>query len=341
METTKVEFRLTAATNVGYSRDHNEDNFTVNPDLTQKVWMIPETTGEPLVLGKNGCVFVVADGMGGHNAGEVASAIAVSEVARLFDEAPLSQISKNDAHIEHFLTDIICKADQAIRKHAKENPASKGLGTTIILVWVIGNRAHLAWCGDSRAYIYNKEAGLARFSKDHSYVQELVNKGLLDEEMAFDHPQSNLITRCLGDFPAETMPEYRSYYLQPGDFILLCSDGLCGYCRDEEIAKVLLQTSDDLYVCNQKLIEAALNAGGFDNITTALFQFVSCTTENIESDQSDSENESNEEKIEVDTVKLKNKEHTSTIASSRNKYILLVVLSLIIIACVVWWVLNK
>lgn len=334
MEIAKVEFRLTAATDVGFSRKHNEDNFTVNADLTQPDWLIPEVTTEPLVLGKYGCVFCVADGMGGQNAGEVASAIAVSEVARLFREADLELVSRDESKIESFLTNLIRKADKSIRKHAKEDPTSKGMGTTIILVWVIGCRAHLAWCGDSRAYIFNKNTGLNRFSKDHSYVQELVDKGLLDESLAFDHPDSNIITRCLGDFPAEVKPEYKSYYLQKDDFILLCSDGLCGYCRDEEIENVMVQTSDDIYSCNQKLIEAALNAGGYDNVTTALFQLVSYSKviaeENIPSAQATTNNEKPAEAIEPDTVQFKPKDKKKGM-SILTKLLIFIILVLAII----------
>jgi len=312
METTKVTFRLTAATDVGFSRDHNEDNFVVNPDLTQSEWFIPEAAEAPLVLGKYGCAFVVADGMGGHNAGEVASAIAIAEVAKAFRLADLARICQEDSRIESFLKGIITNADKAIRKHAKENPASKGMGTTIILVWVVECRAHLAWCGDSRAYIFNKNTGLNRFSKDHSYVQELVDKGLLTEDLAFDHPDSNIITRCLGDFPNEAKPDYKSYYLQPGDFVLLCSDGLCGYCRDVEIEDIMLQTCDDIYACNQRLIDAALNAGGYDNITTSLFELVSCSKVMVQSDNDSSDESGNSddeakevtvEEIELDTLK--------------------------------------
>lgn len=340
METTKVEFRLTAATHVGHRRNHNEDSFSVNPDLTLREWIVPDAVSEPLALGKNGCAFMVADGMGGRNAGEVASALAVSEIARLFNEAPLDEIRQNDDHIERFLIDVACQADKAIRNQAIACPESKGMATTIILVWVIDKRAHLVWCGDSRAYIFNKDTGLVRFSKDHSYVQHLVDLGMLDESSAFNHPKSNLITRCLGDVPAEVNPEYKSYYLEAGDYILLCSDGLCGYCRDEEIEKILRLNDDDLYKCNQKLIEIALNAGGFDNITTALFQLVSCVTKTVEPNQAEAVKESQKEELEVANFQHKALEHFKTIASSNIKYFVLVLLSLVSIACFVLWMLN-
>lgn len=307
-------FRLTAATDVGLSRPHNEDNFTLNADLTSDAWLIPEPSIEPIRMGKYGCVFAIADGMGGANAGEVASEIAVSEIAKMFSTSDLANISKDDKSIESFLKETVRKADKSIRKHASDVPASRGMGTTIVMVWVIGGMAHLVWCGDSRAYIFNHTSGLTRFSKDHSYVQELVDNGIINESQAFDHPDSNIITRCLGDSPTEVKPDYKSYYLQPGDFILLCSDGLCGYCRDEEIETILLQHTDDIYNCNIKLIEAALNAGGYDNITTALFQFISYSA-GQQNDMSDTASDANKE-IENVTLKPYRKSLLRTICSA-------------------------
>ena len=117
------------------------------------------------------------------------------------------------------------------------------MGTTIIFVWIIEDRAFLTWCGDSRGYIFNKETGLRRISNDHSFVQELVDAGKLDADLAFEHPNSNIVTRCLGDFSEKARPEFRSYTLQKGDYLLLCSDGLCGICRDEEIAQTMFEHS--------------------------------------------------------------------------------------------------
>mgnify|MGYP003460935347 FL=1 len=148
------------------------------------------------------------------------------------------------------------------------------MGTTLIFIWVHGTTAHMVWCGDSRAYIYNEETGLVRFSKDHSYVQQLVDEGKLDEDLAFDHPESNIITRCLGDFQDRAKPDYKTYELQAGDILLICSDGLCGLCRDEEILHIMQQTSTDIELCKQTLIQSALDAGGYDNVTLALFETV-------------------------------------------------------------------
>ncbi len=268
----KITFRLTAATDVGVVRTNNEDNFILNKDLTQKDWFVPQDTSSVLTLGRYGCVLVVVDGMGGLNAGEVASAIAVDSVKQFYDEADLSKVIKTEASIEKFMRDIVVKADAAIKKRVKEDSTTAGMGTTLIMVWVIQNRAHLVWCGDSRAYIFNPNSGLIRFSKDHSYVQQLVDEGKLDPELAFDHPNSNIITRCLGDFEGRAKPDYKSQQLNDGDIILLCSDGLCGLCRDEEIIEVLTQNNENLEQCKLQLIKHALAAGGYDNVTVALFQ---------------------------------------------------------------------
>lgn len=270
----RIKFRMTAGTNVGCVRTNNEDNFIINDNLSQSDWFLPQDTSQIISLSQDGCVLVVADGMGGLNAGEVASAIAIETVKQSFLDADLQKVAKTSKAIEKFMRDIVIKSDQAIKKHVKAHPETQGMGTTLIFIWVHGTTAHMVWCGDSRAYIYNDEKGLVRFSKDHSYVQQLVDDGKLDEDLAFDHPDSNIITRCLGDFQDRAKPDYKTYELQAGDILLICSDGLCGLCRDEEILHIMQQTSTDIELCKQTLIQSALDAGGYDNVTLALFETV-------------------------------------------------------------------
>lgn len=270
-----VKFRITAGTNVGCVRTNNEDNFIVNENLSQSDWFLPQDTSQVISLGGDGCVMVVADGMGGLNAGEVASSIAVETVKQCFLDADLSKVAKTPKSIEKFMRDIVVKADISIKKHVKESPETRGMGTTLIFAWIKDDVMHLVWCGDSRAYIYNEAKGLIRFSKDHSYVQQLVDEGKLDEDLAFDHPESNIITRCLGDFQDRAKPDYKTSRLQTGDFILLCSDGLCGLCRDEEILHIMQHTHTDIEQCKRALIHGALEAGGYDNVTVALMEVVS------------------------------------------------------------------
>lgn len=273
-----VAFRLTAGTHVGCVRTNNEDNFIINENLSQSDWFIPQDTSQVLNLGPDGAILVVADGMGGLNAGEVASAIAVDTLKQIFLDSNLKKVAKSAKSIERFMRDIVIKADSSIKKYVKKHPETRGMGTTLIFAWIHGETVHLMWCGDSRAYIYNNvDFSLIRLSKDHSYVQQLVDEGKLEPELAFDHPDSNIITRCLGDFQDKAKPDYLTYSLKKGDVILLCSDGLCGLCRDEEIKQILGQTSFDIEQCKLQLIQGALNAGGYDNVTVALFETVNIT----------------------------------------------------------------
>lgn len=268
----RIEFRLTAATHVGCVRTNNEDNFITNHDLSQSDWFVPQNVSQLIPLGKEGAILVVADGMGGLNAGEVASAIAVDTVKKHFMDTELSSVAKNQKSIEKFMCKVVVDADKEIKKHVKEHPETKGMGTTIVIAWVYSDVAHIVWCGDSRAYVFNPNEGLTRLTKDHSYVQELVDAGKLDEDLAIDHPDSNIITRCLGDFHGRANPDYTAYRLKSGDTLMLCSDGLCGVCRDEEILEVMDGAKEDIEQCRKQLILCALKAGGYDNVTVALLE---------------------------------------------------------------------
>jgi len=268
-----ITFKITAATHVGLVRTNNEDNFIVNPDLTKDVWEMESSPDYVFSLGEYGCLLVVADGMGGMNAGEVASELAVTSVRRLYSEvSDYSSIIDSSSHIEAFMKKVIVTADADIKERVKTDPSTSGMGTTIVMAWVIGNMVHVAWCGDSRAYLFNRQSGLSRLTRDHSYVQELVDAGKLDPELAFDHPNSNIITRSLGDSSVKAQPDYVCQRLSAGDYVLLCSDGLCGLCRDEEILDILMQDKPTLEEYEHDLFAAALDADGHDNITIALFE---------------------------------------------------------------------
>lgn len=268
-----ITFKMTAETNVGLVRTNNEDNFIVNPDPTvENNWFVPADAEQVITMGENGCILVVADGMGGMNAGEVASDIAVTSIKEAFSKVKDFEEIKDDIeHIEPFLKKIVVEADAAIKKRLKEDPSTSGMGTTVVVAWVVNTTAHIVWCGDSRAYLFNPNSGIIRLTKDHSYVQELVDSGKLDAELAFDHPNSNIITRSLGDSPKKAQPDYVCRELQQEDILLLCSDGLCGLCRDEKIGEVMA-LSEDMSQCRDNLIDAALAAGGYDNVTVALMK---------------------------------------------------------------------
>ena len=265
----EVKFKLAAGTNVGLIRKNNEDNFVVSSDLSTSDWLIPQA-GDHVDLGKYGALLVVADGMGGANAGEVASAIAVETIQNLFSPENLEQAVADDKAVQEFMKDVVKQADLNIYNHSREDASTQGMGTTVVMAWLLGDKAYVCWCGDSRCYVLNRRNGLIQLSKDHSYVQELVDKGELSPELMHDHPLSNVITRCLGDVENRARPDTRIYQLHDGDAIMLCSDGLCGLCRDQEIMETMMEQIDDPVACKNELISHALSAGGYDNVTIAL-----------------------------------------------------------------------
>lgn len=265
--------KIFAGTNVGL-RDNNEDNFTVCSDLQSGNWTVPTDHQQVLSLGNMGCLLLVADGMGGQNAGEVASAIAVQTVEALFSLEALSSICLDDDNqVRQYLLNGIEKADARIKAHAHDHAETSGMGSTLVMAWILKGVAHVAWIGDSRAYAVMPSKGIARLTKDHSFVQGLVDKGQITEEEAMTHPNSNIITRSLGDMTQRARGDVVSYSLHNGEVILLCSDGLCGVCSDAVIGGIVEDYVADLQQCKEQLTNAALRAGGSDNITIALAQY--------------------------------------------------------------------
>ena len=312
-----VSFKLFAGTDVGL-RDNNEDNFTVCPDLTQNEWMMPVDHQQVIPLGECGCLMVVADGMGGQNAGEVASAIAIETVQTMFAPDCLTdKVLSKPANIKDYLKKVVSKADFNVKEYSKEYPEAEGLGSTIVIAWVIGDRVYIAWLGDSRAYAFFPKQGIKRLSKDHSYVQQLVDAGNLSDIEAMNHPKSNVITRSLGDTAQKAKADVEEYRLEDGEIILLCSDGLCGVCTDDEIASVLTEEANDLQVCKELLTELALDNGGSDNITIALMQIVL-------------EEEKGEE------GKMKHRKSSKTILAT-----LLILIGISVIGFFGWWMKSK
>lgn len=271
-----IKFKIAAKTNVGRVRTNNEDNFQAACDLTTAPmkWV----NDMECDLGNKGALLVVADGMGGMNAGEVASEIAINTIREFFSPENITdKVLESRVGIETFMKNSIIQADKAIKKTAKDNPEHKGMGTTIVIAWILEETLYVAWCGDSRAYIYNRITGLKQISKDHSFVQSLVDKGKISADDAFDYPDSNIITRCLGDSSQKARPDTLAHPItvHNNDIILLCTDGLCGMIRDHEIEQVIAEHEDNMSDCCDQLIEAACEAAGEDNVTVALCKIVS------------------------------------------------------------------
>lgn len=329
----EVKFKLAAGTNVGLIRQNNEDNFVVCSDLSTSNWLIPQVD-DSADLGKYGALLVVADGMGGANAGEVASAIAVETIQSHFVPEQLEEVVANDKSIQEFMKEVVKSADLNILHHSQEDSSTQGMGTTVVMAWIINDKAYVCWCGDSRCYVLNKRNGLIQLSKDHSYVQELVDKGDLDPDLMHDHPLSNVITRCLGDSDNRANPETRIYQLHNGDIIMLCSDGLCGLCHDSEILDVMIKFHENPMECKNELISAALSAGGYDNVTVAL-----CNIE-MEEDEETTDEEENENSADGDEEEKKPEEEETLSSTIRSEVVrhrrktprVLMLLFLIIIA---------
>lgn len=273
----QLRFKVAGISDMGLVRTNNEDNLQIARDLSVEPmrWI----NDEACLLTPCGSLLVVADGMGGMNAGEVASQIAVDTVKEVFSPAAMSRVNLGStAAVNAHIAAAVTEADRRIKATAKVRPETRGMGTTIVIAWLLGGKLHVGWCGDSRAYLFNAATGLRRLSKDHSYVQTLVDAGKLTEEQAFDYPQSNIITRCLSDSgsmaKADVLPV--PVTVADGDIILLCTDGLCGMLRDRQIESIMRDTSaSSLSVMAKTLIDGALAAGGADNVTVALQQIVS------------------------------------------------------------------
>ena len=285
----EITLKIAAGTNAGLIRNNNEDNFVVCPDLAASSWTIPQAN-ESVDLGELGALLVVADGMGGANAGEVASAIAIESVQQQFTPERLQGVAGNDELMQNFMIDAVKQADQSIAERSYKDEATEGMGTTIVIAWIYGMRAYICWCGDSRCYAYRaNENKLERLSKDHSYVQELVDQGELDPNLANDHPLSNIITRCLGADNKRAEPEAKIYELHHSDILLLCTDGLSSMSQDDEIASIIYEHINNSIEIKDELITMALSAGGHDNVTVAL-----CRIDTEEQTSLEKESESDE-----------------------------------------------
>ena len=232
------KFKLGAQTNVGCVRTNNEDNFVVSADLNAGEWLLPRDCHTVLTLGNKGAMLVVADGMGGLEAGEIASRIAVDTMKEFFSADKITdEIVKDASTIRKYMYEAVVAADNAIKRKSREEKSVKSMGTTLVAAWLFDGYANIIWCGDSRGYLFNSVSGLAQVTKDHSYVQELVDSGRLLPEYAFDHPDNNIITRSLGNPQKVANPDFVRLPLQEGEVILLCTDGLNSMLRDEEIER--------------------------------------------------------------------------------------------------------
>jgi serine/threonine protein phosphatase PrpC len=268
-----IKFRVAARCEAA-GRPNNEDNYQVGDNLNENQWGF--TTDKEVTLASKGALLAVADGMGGMNAGEVAAAIAIETVKEWFSSENLTEERlSSPGSIKQYIRAAIRSADSNIKKEGAADKGKRGMGSTIVLAWLTDERIYIGWCGDSRAYRFNPADGLIQLSHDHSYVQELVDAGKLEPELAFDYPDSNIVTRSLGDPRGIANPDVREFPLRDGDIFLLCSDGLSGVLRDPEIEKVISENTHQLEALRDALWDTSCEAGWDDNVTLALCQVLS------------------------------------------------------------------
>ena len=231
-------------TDPGKVRDHNEDSVTV----------IKNSSGEVLLA--------VADGMGGHRGGEIASSIAISHIGKRFME--ISSLGNKEDAI-NWIKDVVSEANVQIYKYTNENPESAGMGTTLVLAVLTNQFLLFGNIGDSSGYVFKNER-IHKITTDHTLVNLLVKSGELTEEEAKDHPRKNVLMRALG---ATTKVEMDIFDVERDvDGVMLCSDGLTNMLDDEQISKVLCEkTSVEEKLT--KLIIKSNNRGGTDNISVA------------------------------------------------------------------------
>ncbi len=255
--------QIAAASHRGVVRDHNEDSCL-------HLSLVVNNSSVNLPVG----VFIVADGMGGHAAGEVASRLAVQHAAMVVMHDYFATLLDGENTYDpqaaaDLLTRAVLRANEAVRREGHRR--GNDMGTTITMALVVGDRATIANVGDSRTYLM-RDGVLRRVTRDHSLVMRLVEIGQITEQDIYTHPQRNAVLRSLGDQLDIEVDIFREQ-LRPNDLLLLCSDGLWEMTHDPEITAILNRIGD-VDTATHALIDAANNAGGEDNVTAVLVRFV-------------------------------------------------------------------
>ena len=252
-----MKFNWTALTDVGRKRKGNED---------------------ALFLNEHHKLYVVADGMGGHAAGEVASRVAVDAIAEFVELTGGNQeitwpfgLDDSISYEGNRLKTAVRHANSRVLEATRESAEYEGMATTVAAVLVDGDVANLAHVGDSRIYVWS-EGEIQLLTRDHSWVNEQIENGAISPEQARSHPLRNVVTRALGGRP-DLVVDIQSRRMETGDMLLLCSDGLTTMVPDEEIARVLGESKGDVSDAVKMLVGLANERGGEDNITVVLLKF--------------------------------------------------------------------
>jgi protein phosphatase len=264
----KPQIRITVfgKTDLGRTRDHNEDSFLV-ADLTTREASLQPSVREHL-LGPKGTLLLVADGMGGAASGEVASQMAIDTVFRHLEKTWCADDATGPEQFATHLKEAVEVTNTKIYTAARERPEHKGMGTTATAVGVLGDHLYIAQVGDSRAYLVRRGEA-TQLTKDQSLMQRLVDAGELTEEEAEKSERKNIILQALGP-DQKVKVDLTHQDVRRGDVIVVCSDGLSGQVKKEEIAGIVTPLDKDLVQASAELIDLANQRGGPDNITVVV-----------------------------------------------------------------------
>lgn len=232
-----------ARTDIGKAREINQDYYSIpkSEDSLQ--------------------IFILADGMGGYNGGEVASSLA-AESARNYIENNFDKMEHTKENILELVKSAIEYANMVVFEKSKLDPELSGMGTTLDICFIYNNKIYIGHVGDSRVYRIRKEL-IRKLTKDHSYVQQLVEDGKITREEANHHPKKNMLTKALG-CTAYVEPDIRARNLEAGDILVMCSDGLTNMVEEKEIYQRVKENPE---TAPKVLVDLANEAGGYDNIT--------------------------------------------------------------------------
>lgn len=229
--------------------------------------MIRESNEDFFIVDKDMGLFLVADGLGGHQAGEVASSLGAQTIHSILKE---KLCNHEDHNIEAIIKESIDSAHQAVSSQALTYQENKGMGTTVVLALCQKDKLHIAHVGDSRAYV-STSGNLTQITEDHSLVASLVRAGEISKKAARSHRLKHVISQCIG-CDNYFGPDIRSIPLNSGAIFLLCSDGLTDMLDEKDIRKVLKKKRSDLQECADDLVTLAKKNGGRDNITLILME---------------------------------------------------------------------
>lgn len=237
-----------ASSDIGKAREINQDYYSIPK---------PEDNLQ---------LFILADGMGGYNGGEIASSLATTS-AKSYIETNFDKIEHNKEAILELIKNAIEYANMVVFEKSKQEPNLEGMGTTLDICFIYNNKVYIGHVGDSRVYRLRGEI-IRKLTKDHSYVQQLVEDGKITREEAEHHPKKNMLLKALG-CTAYVEPDLRARNMENGDILLMCSDGLTNMVEEKEIYRVVKENPE---TATKVLVNLANEAGGYDNITVVIIK---------------------------------------------------------------------